>query len=241
MCQVARNNNLSVKNMITDWSNITLQALQNVWQGMVVDFLPKLVVGLAVFIIGWMIAAGLGKITARLLKKINLDSLFQKSGWKSALENAEIRVDPSEFVGAIFKWILVIVFLQIFAEILGLISFAAFLTSVLVWLPNVIVAAAIFVVSIIVADITEKVIKASVSRLGIKYSQLLGAVVRVAIYVFAVLAILLQLGVAQALINTIITGIVGMFALAFGLAFGLGGKDAAADAIRSLKGKLSDK
>jgi hypothetical protein len=226
--------------MISEWSNITLVALQNVWEGTLM-FLPKFVIGLLVFGIGWIIAAGVGKIIARILKQINFDSLFQKSGWKSALENAEIRVNPSEFLGAIIKWILVIVFLQIFVEILGLGAFAIFLTRVLEWLPNVIVAAAIFVVSIIVADILEKIIKASVCKLEIQYSNLLGAIVRGAIYTFATLAILLQLGVAQTIISTVITGFVGMFALAFGLAFGLGGKDAAAEAIKNLKDKLREK
>jgi len=226
--------------MINDWSNITLQALQNVWEGALL-FLPKLAVGLIVFGIGWIIASAVGKITANILKKINFDSLFSKSGWKSALESAEIKVHPSEFMGAILKWILVIVFLQIFVEILGLTSFAAFLTRVLEWLPNVIVAAAIFVVSIIVADILDKLIRASVKKLEIKYSNLLGAIVRGAIYTFAIMAILLQLEVAQAIISTLITGFVGMFALAFGLAFGLGGKDAAADAIRNLRDKIAEK
>jgi len=225
---------------MNDWSNITLQALQNVWEGALM-FLPKFAVGLIVFGIGWIIAAAMGKITANILKKINFDSLFQKSGWKSALENAEIKVHPSEFMGAILKWILVIVFLQIFVEIMGLSAFAVFLTRVLEWLPNVIVAAAIFVVSIILADILEKVIKASVKKLEIKYSNLLGAIVRGAIYTFAIMAILLQLGVAQAIISTLITGFVGMFALAFGLAFGLGGKNAAEEAIRSLRDKLTEK
>jgi hypothetical protein len=223
-----------------DWSAITLQALQNVWEGALL-FLPKLAIGIVVFGIGWIIASAMGKITANILKRINFDALFSKSGWKTALENAEIKVHPSEFMGAILKWILVIVFLQIFVEILGLSAFAVFLTRALEWLPNVIVAAAIFVVSIILADILEKVIKTSVRKLEIKYSNLLGAIVRVAIYTFAIMAILLQLGVAQTIISTLITGFVGMFALAFGLAFGLGGKDAAADAIRKLRDKIAEK
>ncbi len=223
-----------------DWSEITLKALQNVWEGALL-FLPQLAIGLIVFGIGWIIASGMGKITANILKKINFDSLFSRSGWKSALESAEIKVHPSEFLGAILKWVLVIVFLQIFVEILGLDAFAAVLTRVLAWLPNVIVAAAIFVVSIIVADILEKIIRASVKKLEIKYSNLLGAIVRVSIYTFAVMAILLQLEVAQAIISTLITGFVATFALAFGLAFGLGGKDAAAEAIKNLRDKLAEK
>lgn len=226
--------------MISDWSSITLQAFQNVWQGAIVDFLPKLLVGLVVFVIGWILASGLGRLLAKLLRKVNFDTIFSQSGWKGALENADIRVNPSEFMGAILKWALVIVFLQIFVQILGLGAFADFLNKVLDWLPNLIVAAAIFVVAIIVADILEKIIKASVTRLEIRYSNLLGAVVRGAIYVFAVLAILLQLGVAESIINTMIMGFVGMFSLAFGLAFGLGGKDAASEAIKNLRDKLKD-
>lgn len=203
-------------------------------------FLPKLIIGLIVFAIGWMIAAGAGKVIARLLKQINLDGLFQKSGWKPALEKADIRVNPSEFLGAIVKWILVIVFLQIFVEILGLNAFAVLLTRVLEWLPNLIVAAAIFVVAIIMADILEKIIKASMSKLEVKYANFLGASARTAIYVFAAMMILLQLGVGEAIIITLVNGLVGMLALAFGLAFGLGGKDAASDAIKTLKNKLSE-
>lgn len=226
--------------MITDWSNITLQALQNAWEG-TIEFLPKIGIGLLVFVIGWIISSGIGKLIARALRKINLDRLFQKSGWKSALESADIRVNPSEFLGAIVKWILVIVFLQIFVEILGLASFAEFLARVLEWLPNVVVAAAIFVFSIIIADILEKIIKASVKKLEIKYSQLLGAIVRGAIYTFAIMAILIQLKVAETIIITLINGFVGMLALAFGLAFGLGGKDAASEVIRNFKDKFVEK
>ncbi len=204
------------------------------------DFLPKFVVGLIVFIIGWLIASGTGRILARILRKFNFDTVFSQSGWKSALEQAEIKVNPSEFIGAIVKWVLVIVFLQIFVEILGLAAFAGFLAKVLDWLPNVIVAAAIFVVSIIVADILEKIIRASVLRLEIRYSNILGGIIRGAIYIFAILAILLQLGVAESILNTMIMGFVGMFTLAFGLAFGLGGKDAASDAIKALRDKFKD-
>jgi len=202
--------------------------------------LPRLAIGLIVFGIGWIIASGIGKITANILKKINFDSLFSKAAGKPRWKRRNQSVSVGIF-GAILKWILVIVFLQIFVEILGLNAFAVFLTQVLGWLPNVIVAAAIFVVSIIVADILEKIIKASVKKLEIKYSNLLGAIVRAAIYTFAVMAILLQLGVAETIISTVVTGFVGMLALAFGLAFGLGGKDAAAEAIRGLRDKLAEK
>lgn len=224
----------------SSWSSITTIALKNAWVG-VVEFVPKLVIGLIVFIIGWLIASGIGRLVAAVLEKIGFDRIFQRSGWKSALDKAEIRVRPSEFIGAIIKWVIVIVVLLIFVEILGFNEFAIVLRDVINWLPNLVIAAAIFVVAVIIADILEKVINASVRGMGVRYAEFLGAAVRWAIYVFATFAILIQLGVAPSIINTLIMGIVGMFALAFGLAFGLGGRDAAADLIRMARNKLSEK
>ena len=43
--------------------------------------------------------------------------------------------------------------------------------------------------------------------------------------VFGFLAALIQIGIAAAILNTLITGLIAMLAIAGGIAFGLGGKD----------------
>ena len=54
--------------MLSDWSQITILAFKNVWQG-TVEFLPKLFIGLVVFILGWLISSAIGKIVARILRQ----------------------------------------------------------------------------------------------------------------------------------------------------------------------------
>lgn len=225
--------------MIQDWSTLTILALQETWYSLL-NFIPNLIGAIIVFVIGWFIAIGVGKLIAEVLARLKFNKIFERTGWKEALEKAELKVNPSEFVGAIFKWILVIVFLLVAVEILGLPQFAIILNRLIGWLPNLVVAIAIFVVAVIVADILDKVIRASVQKIGVKYVGTLGAITRWAIYVFSGLAILVQLGVAQALINTLITTLLGMIALALGLAFGLGGKDAASQIIEDIRKKISD-
>jgi len=225
--------------MVQDWTTITIQALQNAWQGFL-NFIPNLLGAIIVFVIGYFIALAVGKLVAGTLIRLKFNKIFERIGWKEALEKAELKVNPSEFVGAIFKWMLIIVFLLVVVEILGFVQFAGVLDKLISWLPNLIVAVAIFVVAVIVADILDKVIRASVQKIGVKYVGALGGMVRWAIYVFAGLAILVQLGVAQSLINVLITAVFGMLALAFGLAFGLGGKDAAAKIIEDLRRKISE-
>lgn len=220
--------------LITNWWEVTLGALQNLWIGFL-DFVPRFVGAIIVFLIGWAIAVGVAKLVAEILKRIKFNKLFEKGSWKTALEKAEIKVDAAGFVGALFKWILIIVFLSAAVEILGLSQFAGFINSVLVYLPNVVVAVLILVVAAIIADISEKVLRAAVEGIRVGYGELSGAIARWSIWIFAILAILYQLKIAPALIQTLFSGIVALLVVAGGLAFGLGGKDAAADVVAGLR------
>lgn len=226
--------------VIQDWGLVTLQALQIAWQGFLL-FLPKVIGAIVVFIIGWFVAIGIGKLVAEILTRLKFNKIFERAEWTEALRKAEIKVNPSEFIGAICKWILLIIFLLAAVEILGFVQFADVLKKVIVWLPNLIVAVAIFVVAVILADILEKILRVGVKRIEVGYTKLLGTGVKWAIYIFALLAILLQLGVTPTIINTFVIGFVGMITLAVGLAFGLGGKDAAAKLIEDLREKISEK
>ena len=223
--------------MLFEWYELTIEALQDLWQGFV-GFIPNLVGAFVVFIIGWFIAIIVGKIIAEILRKVQLDKVFAKGTMKEALAKAEFKVDVSGFIGAIFKWVLVIVFLLVAVDILGINQFSGFLTNVLNYIPNIVVAVLIFVVAIVIADILEKIVRAAVESAKVGYGNLSGAIVRWSIWVFAIIAILLELGIANQLIQTILNGIIALIAIAGGIAFGLGGKDAAAETVRNIKAKF---
>lgn len=225
--------------MLLDWYAVTVNALFNLWDSFL-NFIPELAGALIVFIVGWLISAGVGKLIADILKRARFNQIFERGNWKSALDKAELNVDPAGFIGAIVKWVLVIVFLLAAVEILGLTQFAIFLQSVLAYLPNVIVAALIFAVAVIIADIAEKILRAAAESAQFSHGGVIGAVVKWSIWVFAIIAMLTQLGVATELLQTLFTGLVALIVVAGGIAFGLGGKDTAAtllqDAVRKLRG-----
>lgn len=223
--------------VLVDWYSVTFEALKGLWQAFLM-FIPKLVGAIIIFIIGWFISVGVGKLISEILKRIKFNQIFEKGVWKDALEKAEFKIDASGFIGVICKWILVIVFLLAAVEILGLAQFADFLVKVLAYLPNVIVAALIFVVAVIISDILEKLVRAVVEGVRVGYGQVVGAIVRWSIWVFAVLAILIQLKIAPALLQSLFIGFVALLAIAGGIAFGLGGKEVAAELLQNLKKKL---
>ena len=223
--------------MIQTWSSVTLGALQSFWIGLI-SFVPKLIGATIVFVVGWLIAVWIGKILALLLRKAKFDSIFEKTKWQEAMEKAEFKMEMSEFVGSLIKWIFIIVFLLAGVEILGMSQFAGFLSGIVAWLPNVVMAVAIFIVAVIAADFLEKMMKAFVGKMNVKYVGIVGTIVKWAVWVFALLAILGQLGVAREIIQILVTGVVALIVIAGGLAFGIGGKDMAKETLENLKNKL---
>jgi hypothetical protein len=107
-------------------------------------------------------------------------------------------------------------------------------------LPQVIVAVLILLVSVVIADAVSKVVVGSAKAAGVRSANFLGTVTRWAIWIFAILAALVQLQIAVSFIQTLFTGVIVALSLAFGLAFGLGGQDAAAKWIEKTRSEIRD-
>jgi len=224
---------------------ITSDALSRAFGDLVagmVSFVPLLILALIVFVIGWLISVGVGRLVTDILKRIKFNQVFERGNWKQALERAELKVDPSAFVGGIFKWVLAIVFLMVAVSVLGFDGLDNFINSVLAYVPRVIVAALILVVAIIISDILQKIVRAGMETTGIGHARIIGSLVRWFILVFAIIAALLQLQIAQvpleALVGSFFQNLFLGLAAAFAIAFGLGGKDMAADILRQVKNKI---
>lgn len=208
------------------WGDVVVASLQQAWAA-VVSFVPLLLSAVIVFIIGWIVAVALGKLVEQLIRALRVDTFLAKLDFEKALERAGMRLDTGAFVGGLVRWFLIIVTLLAAANILQLNQVTDFLTAVLLYLPNVVVAALILVIAALVAETAERVARGSVGAAGLKGGALVAVVTRWSVWVFAIVAALLQLGIATVLLQTFVTGFVAMLALALGLAFGLGGRDAA--------------
>jgi hypothetical protein len=221
--------------VITNWLDATRLAFINITQGFL-DSLLNIIGALIVFLIGWAIAIGLQKLVVQIIRAIKVDQLLEKLGAGRALENAGIKLDVANWIGFLVKWFLIFGFLLAASDILGLQDVSGFLRSVLLYIPNIVVAAVILVIAVWFAGLVQRIVVASISASKIKTATFVGVIVKWAILIFALFAALIQLGIAQGLLQTIVTGLIAMLAIAGGLAFGLGGRDQAA----KLLGKMRD-
>ncbi len=134
-----------------------------------------------------------------------------------------------------------IVFILAATDILGLFGVSLFLRDILAYIPSIIIAVLIMLASVVLANFSKSVVRASVMSAKLHASKFLGTLVWWTIVVFGFLAALIQLGIAVTILNTLITGLIAMLALAGGIAFGLGGKDYAAYLLEKLRRETEEK
>ena len=225
--------------MLLTWSDVLTASFQDLWMG-IISFVPKLVVAVVIFMAGWFLAAFLGKVIAQAVRAVKVDKVLQATGLEGTLTKAGFRLDSGAFLGGLVKWFIIVVVLVATLDVLGLSQVNLFLSgAVLSYLPNVIVAALILIVATVLGDVMQKVVVGSAKAAGITSAGFLGAVTKWAIWIFAVLAALYQLGVAGVFAQTLFTGIIAMLVIAGGLAFGLGGKDMATKALDKMADELN--
>ncbi len=226
--------------LLQTWSEVLTQSFQDLWVG-VIGFVPNLIVAVVIFILGWVIGAVLGRVVAQIIHALKVDRALESAGATDLLSKAGFKLDSGAFVGALVRWFFIIAFLVAAFDVLGLVQVNIFLQQVvLVYLPNVIVAALILLVAAVIADTMQKVVVGSAKAADMEHAHFLGGVTRWSIWIFAIIIALTHLGIAPAFMQVLFTGIVAMLAIAGGLSFGLGGKEAAARFIERLRGDISN-
>jgi hypothetical protein len=221
--------------LIQTWGEVITISFQQLWTG-VLGFVPKFLIAVIVFIIGWIIAVALGKVVTQVVRALKVDSALQALGAEEVVARAGMRLDSGVFIGGLVKWFFILVFLLAAFDVVGLSAVTEFLRSVvLTYIPQVIVAAFILLAAALLSDLGYRVVSGSARAAGFPSAGFLGGVTKWSIWIFAILAALFQLGIAGPFVQTLFTGFVAMLAISGGLAFGLGGKDTAAAYLEKLR------
>lgn len=220
-------------------SDIVRTSLLTLWTG-VAGFVPLLVAAVVVFLVGWLIAILLGKLAFHIVRVLHVDNALARVGFRQAWEKSGFKLNTPMLFYELVKWFFIVVFLMAATNILGLTQVTDFLQTVVFYLPNVIIAAVILLIGILVAKFLEGVVRASVRAAGLVSANFLGAAAKWVVFAFSLLVALAQLKVADDIIRIVIMGLVAAGSLALGLAFGLGGSKHADDFMSQLKKRISE-
>ena len=200
---------------------------------MILSAIPRILGFIVIVAVGWFLSSLIARGVTALLRAARFEALMQKSGIGDFMSKMGTGLDAAGIVAGIVKWMIRIVVLLVAFDVLGLPAASDVMRQLILWLPNLVVAMVVLFIGGIVAQALGNVVRAATAEGGFTNPETLSNVARTAVWAFAIVIAVNQLGIATNLINALFTGVVGAAALAAGLAFGLGGRDLAA---RTLEG-----
>ena len=207
------------------------------WNG-IVAILPKLIVAIIIFTIGWLVAKIIYKAIIKLGNSLKIDEAVKPMA--GAFEKVGYSLKIGKAIAFLVKWFVIIGALVIALDILGLSTTKGLLIGIVAYIPQVIIAIFVLLAGVSLANFTKKVIEGSTKVFNVKSAGFLANLARVTLIIFTILISLNIIGFNSQIINILFMGAVAMIALAGGLAFGLGGRDAAAKAIEDFKHSMHE-
>lgn len=189
-------------------------------------FVPRLIVALLLLVVGNWVAKWVRRLSERVLVRVGADRLVSAAGMKQSL--AEAGTSGPKLVAQVLYYLVLIVFLQIAAEVLGIDRLTALLDTLISYLPLVVVAILLLFVAGAIANWAAGAVRPFAESRGFPW---IDNVVKVAILVVGFLAAMDVLNFAPAVMdniqNTLLQYLPLSVLVAFAVAFGVGGIETA--------------
>ncbi|PCI06170.1 MAG: small-conductance mechanosensitive channel [Flavobacteriaceae bacterium] len=210
--------------LTTQLNDLNSSFLDNMWSGFL-DFIPKALLAIAFFIVAIVVLKIVNFVLSKVLKVTNIDSLTTKLNEAELFGKSDFTVQPSVIILKFVKFLVIMIFVIIGAEKLGLHMITEGIGSFIAYLPVLITALLIFVVGVYLGSVVKGAILNTFKSLEISGSSLVSNIAFYAIVVIVTITALNQAGIDTSMITSNLTMIVGAMLASFTIAFGLGARD----------------
>ena len=189
-------------------------------------YLPTLVAGFLVLVLGLIVAWIGSKFIVRVLIVMRLDRVIGRLGWGRALQKGDVRHSLFALVGNICGVLIFLVFLDNAVIIWQLTVVSHLLGRLVTLAPQLFTAGVILMVGWGVATAAARSVQKALMQEEFERAQLMGRLVRTAILVVTVAIALVELKIAVGIVTGAFLLAFGSLCVSFVLAIGLGSKRA---------------
>lgn len=205
----------------TTWREVFAQVGGEI-AGSASAFLPRLVGGLALLAVGWLVARAVELAVGGGLRRLGLDRAAARLRISDVLERAEIGIAPSVLIAKLAFWMLFLSFLLSTADILGLEAVTTTIDRLIAYIPSLIGAGLTVILGLLLARFAGALVGSAAAASGIGGASRLGFLVQLGVAGLVAVAALEQLGVATGVLVAPLTALLAAAGVAAGLAFALG-------------------
>lgn len=192
------------------------------------EFLPKLIVAIAILVAGWLFAKIIKFAVVRALRAINFQVLTERAGVDGFLQQGGAKTDTVDILGWLIYWLVILAALVVAFNGLGLTHVTDLLGKVTLFIPNVIVAVLVLAFGAYFARFIDATVTTFGKNVELQDAELLGRLARFATLIFVVLIALDQISIGVDIVRQSFLILLAGVALALAIAFGIGGQKWAA-------------
>ena len=183
-----------------------------------IEFIPGLVAAIILLVVGKIVSGFIAGLFKKLLDAVRFDKVVDRSGLGTYVERAGYP-DSSALLAKIVGWIIMLIFIQLAVSSLGIDSIEELVNTFVSWIPNVIIAIILIVITGAAANIARDVLSPSVAN--VNAGDLILKVVNAMIWITGGIIAFNQLGFGQAIVeqlwNALTTGLVAIIVIKFGI------------------------
>jgi small-conductance mechanosensitive channel len=202
-------------------------------------FLPRLGGAIVLVVVGFLVARLLSAALRKALEKVDLDALAERWGVHDALERVGLERSLTRALANALRIALRVVVLFAALSLLGLQFLSQSLNAAVLFLPNLLIAAALVLAGIVLGGIARERVDRTAYQMDLPVP--LGAVAQAGIIAVFGITAAAQLHIPTNILALLLAIVVGGIALMLAIAFGLGGREVARalSASRYVRGSLS--
>ena len=198
-----------------------------------VELIPLIIVAMIMLFLGLFLSRWTSTGVKKILNMIKLDMWTSKIGLNEILTRIGFGKSPTYVIAFVLSWTVMITFIMIAADTLGLQSVRDLLSSFLTFIPKLFAAIVILFAGLLFGRFVESIVANSAKANNIKGGIFFSKVTNIVVVVFTILLALEQININFALVNTLIVIVLASLGLAFAIAFGLGAKGAVEEYIKA--------
>jgi hypothetical protein len=201
------------------------------------EFGPRLVAMLVILVAGLVTAGAMRYGLRFVLRRLGFDRLADRTGLDHALRKAGFAGRPSGVVAAGVAFLALAFFALLALGSLDLELARGLVSQAFAYLPQVLVAAALLVLGVVVSGFVSRGVLITAVNAGLPSARLLAGFAQSALLILFGAMALEHLGVGRQIILVSFTILFGGVVFALSLAFGLAGRDLAKELLEKLARK----
>lgn len=163
----------------------------------ILENIPGILWWIWIILVWFLLWSLIEKLILKIFEKIRIKKLFERIEFNNFLEKAWIKSSPVKISADFLKGYIFLMFFLAWTNLMWLNSIAEFLDSVINFLPKLVIALFIVLIWLNFWNTVSSFVKNTMKITDVKWWEILWIIAKNIIMVFAILAALMQINIAE--------------------------------------------